>query len=59
MPTDSLVELDEADNPEKMARLILKKSGRTPAKKNLSELAKDIYNAEQVLNPEQSVKEKE
>lgn len=59
VPADSLVELDKEDNPEEMARLILKKSGRPKPKKNLSELAKDIHQAEQVLNPEKSTKEKD
>lgn len=57
MPADSLVELDKEDNPEEMARLILEKSGRPKPKKSLSELAKDIYQAEQVLNPEKNTKE--
>jgi len=57
MPADSLVELDKEDNPEEIARLILEKSGRPKPKKSLSELAKDIYQAEQVLNPEKSGKE--
>lgn len=57
MTADSLIELDKEDNPEQMARLILEKSGRPKPKKNLSELAKDIYQTEQALNPEKNTKE--
>lgn len=48
MPTDELFVLDEEDDPNALAKLILQKTGRRPskAKKKLSDLAKDLNSLE-------------
>lgn len=48
VPADELFVLDEEDDPNALAKLILQKTGRRPsrAKKKLSDLAKDLNNLE-------------
>lgn len=59
MPAEDIPELNEAENQEDLAKLILKKSGRKTPKKTLAELAKDINRVEQTQQALNQQKEKE
>ncbi len=47
LTAEEIIELDEADKKETMAKLILKKSGRKNKTKNLAQLAKELNEIEQ------------
>lgn len=59
MPAEDIPELDETENQEELAKLILKKSGRKAPKKSLVEIARDINRVEQTQQALNQQKEKE